>query len=284
MKISIDKIINSSVGVLVPLIFATAIAGGAIYVVDKFNLVDEKYSYWIPPLSYFFVLLLIFLLKSLSQSRLIKSLRKIVRKIFYAIVTFFREPPFIVVKYTAEERSEGRYHKAIEEQIKNSTRIYIRLVSGHTMYYDGRESFVLNLLKDMSKNEVDKKDIKIQLLDRSNVSFEERAQRFVELMDKQQAKYRCSYKEYLKRCEEIEDNLEEIIGKNSISFYKRKYLWRLHIFDDVIFISSYSDGPEMIEGHLSSAYSFNRECDASLFDGFLEEFNSLYKKSNLHSA
>lgn len=185
-------------------------------------------------------------------------------------------------KYTVEERSTERYKKAIIEQMKKSDRMYFRLVSGHTMYYDDREKFIIDALRDnFPVGVLDKKDIRIQLLDRSTDAFITRARDFVRLMNENELT--CSDDEYTNRCEFVIKDLERIVGSGKINFYTRKHLWRLHIFDDIMFVSTYSDAP-LIEGHLAPAYAFPKDCVASIFEGFLNEFMSLYSKAEPKEA
>jgi hypothetical protein len=196
---------------------------------------------------------------------------------FYQNFLKLFEKPSLDKRYTVEERNKEKYKEAIRKQIHSSKRIYFRLISAHTMFYEDKEKFIIGLLRGLSLDDIDKKkDIKIQLLDRSSPSFNQRAEAYVEYINRQDLPYKCSCDEYMKRCERIQDILMRIVGRENISFYRRRYLWRLFIFDNVIFVSTYSDDP-LVEGHLSPAYSFNRECDVSLFDGFLAEFNSLYR-------
>lgn len=209
-----------------------------------------------------------------------------VKNLYYSVIGIINKTPLITKRYTVEERSTEKYKEAIKEQFASSKRIYFRLLSAHTMFYDDKEKFIVNLLRKLSVEDIDdKRDIKIQLLDRSSSSFDERANNYINLMDLHDLPYKCSYQEYMTRCKKIENALIRIVGIDNVSFYSRRYLWRLYIFDNNIFVSTYSDKPEFIEGHLSTAYSFNRDCDVSLFDGFLEEFNSLYKKTqNISSS
>ena len=274
----IDKFIEVSVLVGVTSTLARLFSSPIIAFAIKRGILDEKNSALINAIGFILVALFFAIFKLILKFTPLRIIKTKIRHLFSVIVNFIKNVSFIAKKYTAEERSTEKYKKAIEEQIKQSRRIYFRLISAHTMYYDEKEKFILDLLKKLTIAELDKKDIKIQLLDRSTISFEERARNFVDMMDKNGSPHRCSYEEYLKRCQDIENELSRIAGKDGISFYQRKYLWRLHIFDDVIFISTYSDTPQMTEGHLSSAYSFTRDCDDSLFDGFLKEFLSLYEK------
>lgn len=223
----------------------------------------------------FSYLALVFIVKT----KFVQGILKKGGKIYRNCLDFLNKSPVVVSKFTVEERSAEKYRTAMEEQIKKSKRIYIRLLSGHTMYYDERETFILEALKDLTGKELETKDIKIQLMDRNVDSFNERAVKFVALLEEKKSPQRISYDEYLRRCQKIESEIVDAFGKEIVKFYRRKYLWRLHIFDDVIFISAYSDEPCLVEGHLSPAYSFHKEYDPSLFNAFLSEFNSLYKKS-----
>lgn len=214
----------------------------------------------------------------LIKTRPVVKVGQACRNLYYYSIYLINQTPLAPKRYTREERSADKYRKAIEEQIKKSNRIYFRLISGHTMFHVKDEMFILDALRSIPDTERERKDIKIQLLDRRTVSFEERAKKFVETMERERRPERISYQEYVRRCELIEQEFIRLVKRERVCFYQRKYLWRLHIFDDRIFISTYCDKPEWVEGHLSPAYSFNRESDASLFDGFLTEFNSLYNK------
>ncbi len=217
------------------------------------------------------------LFKILARKETIKNLKKKSIYIYRNLIIILNKIPLFSQQYTAEERNTEKYKKALSEKIKTSKRIYFRLLSAHTMFYDDKEKFILNLFNNFTENDKREKDIKIQLMSREAITFEERAHSFVRAKEKENSAF--SYDEYMERCKHIETRLTEIFGREKIKFYQRKYLWRLHIFDDTIFISNYSDIPEMTEGHLAPAYSFNRECDASLFDGFLKKFESLYQRT-----
>lgn len=201
--------------------------------------------------------------------------RKSIKNVYINVVKIVHNSPLVAKKYTAEERSTEKYKNAMKEQFEKSNRIYLRLISAHTMFYDDKERFIVETLRKFNREELKKKDIRIQLLDKGTKLFIERAHDFVKLLESDNIT--SSYDEYIDQCKNIENRLAELIEKKNISFYERKYLWRLHIFDNVIFISTYIDVPEA-GGHLAPAYSFDRDCDASLFDGFLKEFTSLYEK------
>lgn len=235
-----------------------------------------------PNLATFFMLFIaasIFtLLYFLGKTKTAIKVREKATTWYRKLVSAISQSPIVIIRYTVEEKSKNKYIQAIKEQIKNSKRIYFRLLSGHTMFYE-EEMFIRDVLNEMPQEILRKKDIKIQLLDRQAPSFSERANKFVADMWDKNLPHRITYEEYIKRCMLAEKELISLLGSQRVTFYKRKYLWRLHIFDERIFISTYYDDPKLIiEGHKSPSYSFNRECDVSLFDGFLEEFNSLYRK------
>ncbi len=91
------------------------------------------------------------------------------------------------------------------------------------MYFDEKEKFISELLENLGISELKKKDIKIQLLDKKAESFEPRAMVFLEKMDRENQEHKCSYEDYLKRCEDIEQKLIKLAGKKNVFFYKRKY-------------------------------------------------------------
>ncbi len=224
------------------------------------------------------VLALVFIvLRNLTKTKFSKSCEKTFKNFYWNFLGLFNRYPSSVRKYTVEERCSENYRQALTEQISKSNRIYFRLISAHTMFHDPKETFILEALKKLPLGELEKRDIRIQLLARDCEAFNERARNFIESMEKDQLPERITYDEYLRRCQKIEDTLLRILGEKRIAFYRRKHLWRLHIFDDILFVSSYKDDPDMIQGHLSTAHSFTREFDPSLFDAFLAEFLSLYR-------
>lgn len=279
MKNRFDKIVDEVINISFGLFISSTLAAVVMLVLGRFNLLKKLPIEWVFAVGYLIAFIILLVLKKLKGTKGYEKIRHVVRILFYKAVSIVRAPT-MGIKYTKAERSTKKYKQAIELQIKNSNRMYFRLLSGYTMFYDDREKFILKSLEDVFKKDKDSKNIKIQLMDRTMESFEERGRSFVDLMGEKDMSYKCSYEEYLGRCETIERNLKEIVGEENVSLYKRKYLWRLHIFDDKIFISTYSDLPELIEGHLSSAYAFSREYDPILFDGFCRDFESLYKNKN----
>lgn len=190
----------------------------------------------------------------------------------------------IIKKFEAEELSGDNFKIEVERQIKKSKRIYFRFLTGYTIFFGEKKAFIWNTLKNLSPEEIKIKDIRIQLLNRTSPYFNHRVNKIVLLLEKGDPQNRISFNEFLQRCKDIESEFAKLIGADRIAFYQRKYLWRLFIFDDVIFTSFYYDDVNFAEGHLLPVYSFHKERNEALFETILEEFNSLYRplwKSNL---
>lgn len=247
--------------------------------------VDQNTLTLILYIAFAIISLIVYYLTSILTDKL--NIKQNARKCFYWLLEKTYQKikkihPKVSRSYLPRERDGESYRQAITEQIRKSHRVYLRLLNAHTMFYDERENFISDILENLPFKQLrGEKDIKIQLLDESTKYYSERASKFVDKMNKEDHKHKCPYPEYLERCKKIKKHLEEMIAPERISFYKRKYLWRLLIFDDVIFISTYSDSPELIEGHLSTAYAFTRNTDPYLFEGYLDEFLSLYNMNNI---
>jgi hypothetical protein len=137
-------------------------------------------------------------------------------------------------------RGLSAYQKDIKEKIKNSTKIYFLLVSGQTMLYDPKEQFIYDTLLKLPFEELKKKDIRIKLLDTKTKAFTERAQWLIEEMKKNKDLWAIgSVDEYLMRCYHIAKQLKDITPH--VTHYKEEPLWRLCIFDDSMYLSTYVD-------------------------------------------
>ena len=154
----------------------------------------------------------------------------------------------------------------------------MRLLSGRTMYFDGKEKFILDALKNLPPEKLKAKDIKIQLMEMDSPLFNDRAGEAIAALEKTDPNKRISFNEYLELCKNIERDLTRTFGKDKVHFYQRKYLWRLHIFDDLILISNYGDSSNFLFNYLPFAYLFYRKRYSMMFDALLAEFNSLYKR------
>jgi hypothetical protein len=172
--------------------------------------------------------------------------------------------------YGGEERNQEHFKKEISKHLLNSKRIHLLLISGHTMFYDEREKFIRDILKDISIKGCEKRDIRIKLLDRSTEEFQKRAQWFSQYLFKIDAINKCSYEEYVNRCQKNEIELKVFFPGCELRFYESMPLWRIHLFDDAIFLSLYQEG---IPGHLTQILQFFS--GNIIYEGFSKYFNML---------
>jgi hypothetical protein len=182
--------------------------------------------------------------------------------------------------YLPSDREDDTYKNLIIKNITESNKVYLRLLSGYTMLWDQRESYIFKALQRLSREQLRGKDIRIQLLSREAPEFESRGRWYVEKMLRESALYRCdSFEHYKERCAEIETTLRTEFPEIKLEFYNRTPLWRLHIFDDVMYASNYyvPDG-EREEGHVTTAVLLSKEEMGTynpVYVGLLREFESL---------
>ncbi|NKE72964.1 hypothetical protein [Candidatus Manganitrophus noduliformans] len=187
---------------------------------------------------------------------------------------------FHKVIYLPADRESETYKKLITEKIKESKRVYLRLLSGYTMVWDDRENYVFKALQGLSREQLRRKDVRIQFLSREAPEFEPRGRWYVEKMRRDDVRYRCdNFDHYKERCAEIEANIRMDLPEIKLEFYNRAPLWRLFIFDDNMFVSNYyaPDG-EREEGHMNTAVELSREEGGTynpIYVGLMREFQSL---------
>jgi len=175
------------------------------------------------------------------------------------------------------DRGKDEFKQDIIKNIQNSKKIYFLVLSAYTMFYDEREKFILEALENLDRKKLKEKDIKILLLNRESKQFESRGRWFVKKMRRDRAPYRVKdYKEYVLRCEDIEKELQDIVKpstENAICYYDCSPIWRLHIFDDMVYVSIYKDD---VGGHLTSLFRFEKEAHDTIYLGLSKYFNYLY--------
>jgi len=182
-----------------------------------------------------------------------------------------------VVFPPTDRGSSEDFKKRVIKNIERSKRLYFLLLSAHTMFYDERETFIMDKIKNLPAQELKEKDIKFLLMDKNNTFFRKRGEWFVGEMRRLDYPYHVfTYNEYLNRCKEIEREILKI--PINLKFYKTIPVWRLMLFDEELFVSIYQ--PE-VEGHLSAIYMIKKISDhpkMSLYWGFYDYFTSLYSE------
>jgi hypothetical protein len=191
---------------------------------------------------------------------------------------WYQVPQLIETVYLPIDREGEWYRSDIEHQIGSSRRIHLRLISAYTMFYEEREKFIYEKLNRLGSG-VGAKDVRIQLLDRQSPYFQNRAAWYVDKMQRENAPHRPdSVEHYIQRCIEIENIIKARFPHVKIEFYQREPLWRLHIFDDVLYVSTYYDidGPE--EGHRTTVFRLRRDdggVENIIYFGLAKEFEAL---------
>ena len=219
-----------------------------------------------------------FILFSLSKLKYSKYLIKNMENLEWGSINNFSRLFGFTEKIDIHGQDHIRFKNLMEDQIKKSNKIYMRLLSGRTMYFDGKEKFILDALKNLPPEKLRAKDIKIQLVEMDSPLFMERAGEAIASLGKTDPNKEISINEYIELCKNVEADLVKTFGEEKTRFYQRKYLWRLHIFDDMILISNYGDGPSYLFDSVPFTYLFYRKRYSMMFDALLAEFNSLYKR------
>jgi len=170
--------------------------------------------------------------------------------------------------FTHEERGREEFREQVSEYIKSSKTIYFLILSGFTMAYDERETFLIKMLRSLSPEELQNKDIRVLMLHPESDNFRRRADYFVKEMEKNMDPARVKdVGEYKAKCEGTLDILRSLGAK--VRFYSFEPHWRLQIFDDAIFFSFYSLAKG---GHLTSLYRFTKDDKDSIYYGFQKYF------------
>ena len=146
--------------------------------------------------------------------------------------------------------------------------MYFLQVSSHTIFYDENEKFILTAFKNLTQTEIEKKDIRFKLLNKQSKHFIDRAKWFTGYLNRIEAPNRCSYEEYIRRCDQIVQDIKTIFPQAKIEFYDRSPIWRIGIFDETLFVSTYETG---IEGHMTNIFQFYNK--NPMYNGFLSYFN-----------
>jgi hypothetical protein len=192
---------------------------------------------------------------------------------------FWKSKKYVPGVFSAEDRTTEIYKKRIIDNIETSKIMYFSLLSGHTMFFDETETFIINKIKKLPADELKTKDIRFQLMDRNQHLFKKRGEWFIKEMNEKRYPYRVTtYTEYLRRCDEIEREISQISSNIKVDYYKDFPVWRYFIFDKELFVSIYQP---TIEGHLSMVYRIRKISEDSkkeLYWGFYDCFTSLYKQ------
>src|SRR3989338_3520751 len=238
-----------------------------------------------------FYLVILTILKSRAGRIMYNGWRRFKNAYSAFCKVILRSPQYEAFIYEEIKRGGLDFKKDMESSIEKSNKIYFLLLSSYTMCYDPREQFILEKLKNLSRSDLGKKEIKILLLDRDSKEFEERGKWFVNKMNQEDAPFRVkNYKEYYERCAQIEKKLKELLKyspKSFIRFYKGKPRWRLHIFDEVVFVPTYRQN---IDGHLTPLMRFSRNINqqpnnlSPVYHGFYLWFNDLIPRNPLHNT
>lgn len=177
------------------------------------------------------------------------------------------------VFFIGEERKNGQYRKEINKQIKKSKKLYFLLITGYNMYYTKDEFFVIKALQKLNDQEKKQKDIKIGLLDRNCPYFKQRANRYLKWLKENEHPARCeTLAEYITKCEQIENSLRTLLPTAKFFFYQEKPIWRLHVFDDSIFVSNYTKDSAFL------THSCEMSALSSVYQGFTAFLDELIYK------
>lgn len=158
--------------------------------------------------------------------------------------------------FDVAERTGDSFQEMLIGHLAKSHKIYFRLISGDTMFHDPVEQFILETLDLPQTENTPNCDRRVQLLDRSTEEFRTRAQWFVhENLDQHRAgRPLVSLDHYIHACEDNERTFRQRGFR--IFRYRSHPNWRLHIFDDAAFVSSYGDREE---GHRTPCIMIPRE-------------------------
>ncbi len=157
--------------------------------------------------------------------------------------------------YSEGERATKLFRNHLCRSLKESAHVYLLLFSGYTMVHE-EEKFILEAFKQLSVTELEAKDIRILVLDPECKFWETRATAFLE-----SKKNWRSLAEYKQLCEDARHVLSRIPCVNVATYNGTPPLWRLHIFDDYMFVSRYSEpgDPDFREGHRTEVVSIKRQ-------------------------
>lgn len=177
-----------------------------------------------------------------------------------------------VVTFPSGSRTEQAFIDDLKANIVRSNKIHILSISGNTMFNDERERFVPETLFAQSY----KKDVKFKFLSPDAPIWSERARWYVEKLRRSGASSPLTIDEYKEECGNIAMRLCGCWPK-SVSYYSREPFYRMHIFDDCLFISLYGfyDDRKIFsweEGHLTEVLKINRTPGNPLYDIFCSIF------------
>jgi hypothetical protein len=162
------------------------------------------------------------------------------------------------------------YQREIEDHVKSSRRIYLLLVSGQTMFFDPKEQFLHGALENLTLQALSQKDIRFRLADPNGETFRQRAAWLVDEMKRRMEPWAVrDVQEYTTRCGTIAARLRQI--SDDVQYYKREPLWRLLIFDESMYVSTYRDpSGERHQGQLTWVSQIPAE--SAIYVGLLAHF------------
>jgi hypothetical protein len=175
------------------------------------------------------------------------------------------------------KRNQQPYKNGLKRLLIQSRSLYFQLISGYTMAWDDQEEFILDVLRDLSPEDRMYKEFKVLLLDPDCVAFKRRAEWFIAQMNDHHSKGHHdkgrvdSVAEYVKRCKAIADELKRLGAE--IRYYNYDPIWRIHLFDNVVLVSYYSDSKA---GHQTSVNVFPRGDTDGMYYAFLKRFKIVF--------
>lgn len=185
----------------------------------------------------------------------------------YAIRFVLRVPPRKI--YREGERASREFRGHVCRSIRYSRHMYFLLFAGYTMVYED-ESFILEAIRELSLKQLQSADIRFLLLDPQSQHWLLRAKDFVEA--RRGSGRVNNVDEYKEMCRQARTTIEQIPGVQIVNYDGAPPLWRLHIFDDYVFVSRYSEhgDPEFKEGHRTwvAAFSPNNPMYRWLYSAF----------------
>jgi len=143
------------------------------------------------------------------------------------------------------------YKSSVIENLHSSRSAKLLLLSGYTMFYDN-EHYLLDEIGAIGKST--EKEFSVLLLNPYSSAFKSRGSVFVRRLrarSNTDPAHIRKMSEYIQRAIDIRKQLEKLLPHAKIAYYDSQPTWRLHIFDNYLFMSSYDEDKD---GHLTEAF------------------------------
>jgi hypothetical protein len=177
--------------------------------------------------------------------------------------------------FTAEEREFDNFKRQFKAHLLKSHTLDFLLLSGHTMFYDAKEIFIMKCLKEMGTS-LRERPFRVLLLNPRCRAFHARAKMFIRSAEAELDPGRPDNEEvYFRRCKEIIEKFRTLGAV--VRFYQIDSVFRLHLFEDTVFVSFYG---QATGGHLTMGYRFDKEDETSIYFGFKKYFDSIWRRAS----